>query len=85
MRSNRSLCLFIGECDDGINRRAGGDSFCVCVFVCFLVCLVCTVHALRTLPTGLAYKIKLSLCKKESFERESIYAIPFVLANDNRN
>jgi hypothetical protein len=58
----------------------------VFVFVCVL-CLVCTVHALRTLTTGLTYKIKLSLCKKRVFRERVVYdaIIPFVLANDNRH
>ena len=60
----------------------GGRAAAVFVFVRVL-CLVCTVHALRTLTTGLTYKIKLSLCKKRVFW-ERIYTIPFVLANDNR-
>jgi hypothetical protein len=39
--------------------------------------LVCTLHALRTLPAGLTYKIKLSLCKK-SLSRENIrYSVCF--------
>ncbi len=53
-----------------INQRHAAAVF---VFVCVL-CLVCTVHALRTLTTGLTYKIKLSLCKKRVY-RERVYTL----------